>query len=170
MERQLQEISPAIEITKLDFGEPYDYMSGPISITVEYKVPGYATVLDNEMVFDPVITKGIFKAGMSHLYINTSVEERKYGFRDRCSRLVTLEETIKIPEGYTPVTQEWAESFGDPVASYDGKISFENNTLKLYERITLGKRIYEPADWPMFKKVVQEQKDFADRKIVLINN
>ena len=170
MKRQLQEISPAIEIKKMDFGKPYDYMSGPITITVEYKVPGYARVLDNEMILDPVITKGIFKAGMSHLYVNTSLDERKYGFRDRCSRLVQLEEKIKIPDGYTPKTKEWSEKFGDATAEYEGKIHFDNNTLTLKERIRLGKRVYEPEDWPIFKKVVQQQKDFADRKIVLINN
>lgn len=170
MERQLQEISPAIKIKTIDFGDPYNYMSGPITIKVTYEVPEYATVLDNEMIFDPVITKGIFKAGMSHLNINTSLDERKYGFRDRCSRMVTLEENIKIPEGYTPKTKEWSESFGDQTAAFEGDIIFKNNTLTLKERITLGKRVYKPEDWPMFKKVVQQQKDFADRKIVLINN
>jgi len=167
IENQLLEISPSLVIKKIEFDDPYNYLSGPIKINIDYEIPGYALVTPETIIFDPVVTKGIFKTAMGHLYINTSVEERKYGFRDRCSRLVTLTETIIVPEGFIPVTSAWSESYGNNIASYDGSIRFTDNTLLLKEKITLSKRVYDPADWPMFKKVVNDQKDFAKRKNVL---
>ncbi len=171
IERQLLEISPKIEILGIEYDDPYNYMAGPISLKVKYRIPGYAMVTGNEMIFDPVITGNIFKAGMGHLYINTSKEEKQYSFRDRCSRQVVLEEKIKIPEGYKPLAPSWSKSYGSNVASYDGDIDTnDNNVITLKEQVTLGKRIYEPKDWEMFRKVVKDQNDFAKRKIILQSN
>lgn len=166
---EMRKVSPEIKIKNIKFHDPYDYMSGPIEIKIEYDIAEYAVATDQEIIFNPVVFSGIFKRAMSHLYINTSLEEREYAFRDRCSRMVVLDEEIKIPEGFKPMTGDFDLEYDEEIATYDGSIDFENNTLKLQEKVSLGKRIYEPDDWPGFRKVVNAQKQFPGKQIILTN-
>ena len=170
IEQELLNLSAKARIEKLEFGEPYDYLSGPIHLEIEISIPDYALMGENEMIFEPVaISSRIFKSAMSHLYISTSPEEREYAFRDRCSRQVEIRETITFPEKYSPLLEEYEESFGDEASSFKGEIDVSDNQLHIIEEISLGKRIYQPADWPVFRKVLNAQKDFADKKIILVS-
>lgn len=170
LESEILNLSPKAKIIKMDYGDPIDYQSGPIEIFIEYTIPDYATVNGEMIIFDPVITSGVFKGGMAHLYINTGTKERMYPFRDRCSRLVTLEETIKFPAGYQAINQSCNKDFGDKVSSFNGNFEIDKGKIKIKETISLGKRVYEPEDWNTFKKVVKAQKEFADKKVILTKN
>ncbi|MDZ7742590.1 MAG: transglutaminase-like domain-containing protein [Bacteroidota bacterium] len=163
-------VSPKAILSKIEYSDPYDYQSGPINIRFEYEIPDYAIVTDEEIIFDPLIASGLFKGGMSHLYINTNLDKREYPFRDRCSRLVELNESIKVPEGYTKSGDKLEMNFGDDVSSFSGAIDAKDNHIQIREKVELGKRIYEPEDYEAFKKAVQAQKDFASQKIILVKS
>ena len=84
----------------VDFGKPYKYLENHIRIKVKYEIPDYAIVTDEEIIFTPLVAANLFKRGMSHLYFDTDKSgTRNFAFRDRCSRLVELDETIKLPKG-----------------------------------------------------------------------
>jgi hypothetical protein len=120
------------------------------------------------LVFTPLLATRIFPAGMSHLYLNTNVpDDRQYGFRDRCSRLVLINETITIPDGYLMVNDPVKVDYDGEAAAYNGTLQQKGNTLELSQEIILEKRVYEPADWPAVKKAVIAQKNMADQPIVL---
>jgi len=155
------------EIEEMEFGEPYNYMANPILIKIKYKIPEYALVSDEEIIFTPIVASNLFKRGMSHLYFNTNLEERKYNFRDRCSRLVELNETILLPENAEAVSYPSSESIENEITSFEGSIEQEGRTIILSEKIKLGKRIYEPEDWEMYRKVVVAQNKFAKQPIIL---
>lgn len=46
------------------------------------------------------LMNNLYNQVKSYLRINTDLEERRYGFKDACSRLVELDETIQLPTGY----------------------------------------------------------------------
>jgi hypothetical protein len=167
LKAQLLEVHPRAEITSLHFSPPYDYMKEPLHITIDYIIPEYAIVTDREMLFTPVVVSNIFKRAMSHLYINTDIESREYQFRDRCSRTVTLEETVALPGNvsiaYLPATNMSSGSG----ASFKGAFYISGNELKVTENIKLNKRIYDPEDWGSFREAVQSQKKIADQPVIL---
>lgn len=101
------------------------------------------------------------------MYFNTSLEERTFAFRDRCSRLVELNESIKLPGKGSLSAFEFDEQIGNNVASFEGDISLEGKTLKYSQKVTLSKRIYEAEDWEAFRKSVENQQKFATTPLII---
>jgi len=167
VERELLRVAPQAEIIEMDFGKPYEYQSDYIHISVKYKIPNYAIVTDEEIIFIPFVAANLFKRGMSHMYFDTNLKERKYGFRDRCSRLVELNETIKLPKEGKLIAFEFDESVGDDIASFEGNIALDGKSLVISEKVRLAKRIYEAEDWEAFKKAVSNQQKFAETPIII---
>ena len=83
IEKDLLRISPRAEVTSIDYGDPMNYLASPVLIKIEYRIPEYAIVSGNRMIFTPVVAAGIFKSFQAHLYFDTGQNERKYAFRDR---------------------------------------------------------------------------------------
>jgi hypothetical protein len=169
LERELKRKYPLMEILKTTYDDPYDYLSGPIKIEIEYAIPDFALVTEDEIIFTPLVVSGIFNRAMSHMYYNVDKEERKYPFRDRCSRLVELQENIKLPGKVTPAYLPEAENFDEFPAAFEGgyKLSKSGNGLMVNEKVTLHKRIYEKEDWGAFRKAVSAQQKFANEPVIL---
>ncbi len=167
LETELLRVHPRAKITFMDFGSPYDYLKGPIKINIGYEIPDYAIITDNEIIFTPVVVSNIFKRAMSHLYVNTDLEKRKYNFRDRCSRVVTLSETVDLPFnvsiGYLPAT----EMMSGTGASFKGAFYVKESQLKVTENLKFNRRIYEPEDWGSFRSAVMSQKKIAEEPVIL---
>lgn len=169
VERELKRQYPLMEVTSIEFDDPYDYLAGPIELKISYTIPDFALITDKEIIFTPVIVSGIFMRGMSHMYWNVENEERKYPFRDRCSRLVELNESIKLPVKITPEYLPSEEAFCEGPAGFEGeyKISKSGNGLNVYEKVILKKRIYEKEDWSAFRKAVSAQQKFSKEPVIL---
>jgi hypothetical protein len=168
VERELLQINPKAEVISMDFGEnPYNHMDGPIEITIKYRIPDYAFVGSGKMLFVPLVANNVFARAMSHIYLNTSLDERQYGFRDRCSRSVQLNETITVPDGFRMINQPVFINLDGDAASYGGALSQKDNTIEMEQVIVLEKRIYEPSDYPQVKAAVNAQKDMAQTPVIL---
>ncbi|MBE0638531.1 MAG: DUF3857 and transglutaminase domain-containing protein [Bacteroidales bacterium] len=167
VEAELLRIHPAAEIIAMDYGDPIDYMAGPINIKISYRIPGYAFTGENELIFIPLLATNFMSRAMGHLYMNTDLEERKFDFRDRCSRMVELDETITIPAGYSPVLPDVNTTSLGCSAYYNGGYQAKNNTIALKQEVLLEKRVYQASDWPEMRSAVKAQKKMADSPIVL---
>ncbi len=165
MERELRKIASNIEIVELDYGKPYNYLDGPLEISVKYRIPNYAVVTNEEILMKPVAMSGLFKRAQAHLYINTSAETKNYDFRDRCSRLVQIKESITVPDGYK--VKSLAEEHKSGCASINLTMTQQGNTLKIKQSARFEKRIYKAEEWADFKKVVDIQKDFINKPLIL---
>ncbi|MCB2220442.1 MAG: DUF3857 and transglutaminase domain-containing protein [Bacteroidetes bacterium] len=167
LERELISVHPRAQIIHADYGDPMDYQNSNLKITVDYKIPDYAFVTDKEIIVTPVVVSNIFKRAMSHLYVNTDVKERKYQFRDRCSRSVQLSETVTLPFNveiaYLPATELMSGSG----ASFKGAFYVEGNQLTVTENMKFKKRIYDPEDWGSFKSAVISQNKIAEEPVIL---
>lgn len=171
VEREILAVAPQAIVNNIEYGEPYKYLESNIKIKVAYEIPDYAIVTDEEIIFTPLVASNLFKRGMSHMYFGLSPEKREYAFRDRCSRLVELEETISLPEKGMIVNKDFNEEVGGDVASFEGSIEIVGEEmLVLNERASFSKRIYEPEDWPSFRDAVKAQRKFAETPIIISLN
>ena len=166
VEKEILKISPLAEVTNIEYTDPIDYRSGPIHIIIEYKIPEYAFVSGDQVLFTPVTASNVFKNYQPQLFFETWTKDRKYPFRDRCSKLVELNDSIQLPENsksaYLPVTKN---NEGN-ICSFQGGYVWKDHTLILNEKIILGKRIYDAKDWPEFRDAVISQESFADDPVV----
>ncbi|MCD4736646.1 MAG: DUF3857 and transglutaminase domain-containing protein, partial [Bacteroidales bacterium] len=60
-ERELIRIHPKAEIIEADFGNPSNYMEGPLHIKISFKIPDYALITNNEIIFTPAVFSGVWK-------------------------------------------------------------------------------------------------------------
>ena len=163
---------PLAELVTVEYGNPYDHLKGPILITMKYRIPGYAIIESDQIILKSFVASGLMKRAMGHLYIDTKSETKTYPFRDRCSRQVQLNESITLPGNYSIVYQPVTEKFADATASYDGgyEMSRDGNTLQMNQLANFNKRIYEPQEWPSFRKATLAQTRMINEPVVLKKN
>ena len=152
LERQLLNVSPKARLEGVDYGRsPKDYRRAPIRMTFRYEIPDYALKSDQGvLIFKPFVLNNLYTQVLSYLRIDTNLEERKYGFKDACSRLVELEETLRIPSGYQLQGGEKLENLDGPGAGFTGYLGQDGNRLQLKTSLRLKKRVYEASDWGQF--------------------
>ncbi len=163
LERQLLNVSPKAKLVEVDYDEnPKDYQAAPIRITFRYEIPDYAVKGVEEMLFKPLLMNNLYNNARSYLRIDTGVEERKYGFKDNCSRLVELDETILLPAGYTLVGDSKTDALQGEAADFEGSIMQMDGKVVLHNRLALKKRVYEATDWENFRQAVETHKGYGD--------
>lgn len=168
LENELLKISPLAKLTNVEFiNDPLDYKQGPITFKISYEIPDYALVTDKEIIFTPIIARNIFKRAQSHLYFSTNLKERKYPFKDRCSRLVELNETIKLPVNIKTANIIDKKSSDGTGASFNGYYEYAANTITLSETAKFKKRVYQTEDWESFAKAVKYQNEFAKTPVII---
>jgi len=166
VERNIRHNAANIEISNIQYGDPYDY-TNPIRVSFSYTIPGYALVTDSEIIFTPFVATNLFGNYQSHLNAKTDIEERKEQFKDRCSRLLELDETITLPP-YKEVVflPDSLQSEGSG-ADFEGHYTINSKKLILFEKGVFKKRIYDAEDWPSYSEAVKNQNAFAEKYIIL---
>ena len=167
MERQLLAISPKARLLSVDYGKnPKYYQAAPIKITFRYEIPDYALRGEGEMFFRPMVMNNLYNQVRSYMWIDTSVENRKYGFKDGCSRLVELDETIQLPAGYKLVSAAKDETMQGVGADFEGSLVQKGNKVLLHNRLALKKRVYEASDWESFRNAVNAHKAYGEYLVI----
>lgn len=167
LESQLLNVSPKARLISVDYGkDPKDYQAAPIKITFRYEIPEYAIPGKEELVFKPMVMNNLYNQVKSYLRINTDLPERQYGFKDGCSRLVELDETIQLPKGYTLLNEAKNESKQSDAADFEGSLSQDGDKITLHQKLALKKRVYESGDWDGFRSAVNAHKGFGDYLII----
>ena len=167
MEKQLLNVSPKAVMKSVDYGRsPKDYQKAPISITFTYEIPEYAMKGDGEMIFKPFVMNNLYTQVLSFLRINTDLEDRKYGFKDSCSRLVEVEEKLSLPSGYNMLGEERKISIDGEAADFGGILKQRGNKIILDTKLSLYKRVYTAEDWDDFRNSVNAYKSFGEYIVV----
>ena len=167
MEHQLLAVSPQARMISVDYGkDPKDYQKAPIRITFRYEIPDYAIAGENELLVKPMLMNNLYNSVKSYLRIDTDLEERRFGFKDRCSRLVELDETIQLPSGYQLENEARNEQMQSNAADFEGSLSQKGNKIEMHQTLTLKKRVYEASDWEGFRNAVNLHKSFGDYLII----
>jgi len=157
VEKEVLRISPLAQLVKITYDEPYNYLAGPIQMHFRIRIPEYAVVAGDELIFTPLLATGFMKRAMPHMGFDTGLEERKYPFRDRTSHSVEISEKITLPAIKEIVYAPKPESGDGEGAQFYGIIKRENDALKFAFNATFPKRIYQAEDWPSYRKAVAFQ-------------
>ena len=167
LESQLLAVSPKAKLLNVDYGKnPKDYQAAPIKITFTYEIPDYALLGNGEMLLKPIVMNNLYNQVKTYLRINTDLEKREYGFKDGCSRLVELNESIRIPKGYKLVNNPKTENLKSSAADFEGQLNQEGNVLRISQKLALKKRVYETSEWDGFRDAVNTHKGFGDYLII----
>lgn len=167
MEKQLLNVSPRAVMKSVDYGRsPKDYQKAPISITFTYEIPEYAMTGDGELIFKPFVMNNLYTQVLSFLRINTDLEDRKYGFKDSCSRLVEVEEKLSLPSGYNMLGEERKISIDGEAADFEGILKQTGSKILLDTKLSLYKRVYTAEDWDDFRNSVNAYKSFGEYIVV----
>ena len=167
MERQLLAVSPKARLLSVDYGRnPKDYQSAPIKITFRYEIPDYALKGKDMLCFHPMVMNNLYNQVRSYLRIDTGVKERKYGFKDACSRLVELDETIQLPAGYKMANSDRNDNVEGCSADFEGSLAQKGNKIFLYNKLALKKRVYEASDWDNYRDAVNAHKTYGDYLVI----
>ena len=167
LEYQLYSLYPNAKLKSVKHTDEDTYLNHPVSITYKFSIPNYATVSDRELVVTPFLAKGFYKFTMPHLRYDVSLEKREFPFKDRCSRLVQISETMTLPSGFTSAKVPNDRSFSGEAVSFNGSYKLENSKIEFKENVRLGKRVYEPSDWPAFRRAVANQQFFMETPVIL---
>jgi transglutaminase-like putative cysteine protease len=167
VERELLKLWPNAQITQVKYTDPSDYLNYNMWIAIDYVIPEFALISGNTMMFTPLSAAGIFKSFQGHLAFETNLKERKYGFRDRCTRKVEINESITLPEMKQPVRIPAEVDTKGSAASFSGRYKIVNGSLVFSGTANYNKRIYEDTDWPEFKKAVDAQNGFSMAPVVI---
>lgn len=167
LEAELLAVSPTARLTKLDCGaEPRDYAAGPIRIKMDFSIPGYAFVGEKELIFAPFSASNFLSKTKTYLRLGDA-KERKFGFRDACSREVILSEKITAPAGFLLKQKFTPAEEKNKTAEYSVSVKQEGNEIIFQNRLALQKRVYEAGEWPAFSKAVEQQTQFLKKPLVL---
>lgn len=167
LENQLLAVSPKAKLLSVDYGkEPKEYQKAPIKITFKYEIPDYALVGENEILFKPLTMNNLYNQVKSYLRINTDLENRNYAFKDACSRLVELNETIQIPREYKMISSTKNNNLNSNAADFEGTLEQDKDKIKLNQKLALKKRVYETEDWDGFRSAINAHKSFGDYIII----
>ena len=166
LEAQLLAVSPLAVLEGYSCKDAKDYQKAPISLKIKFSIPAYATVGEGVIMCKPFVFTDIYSGVCSFLRVDTSVKERKYAFKDGCSRYVEMKETMTLPAGYKMVQEAATASAEGSVAHSSGSLSQTGNKLRAERKISLGKRVYEAADWSEFREAVNAYKAIANNMLV----
>lgn len=167
VEKEVMRISPLAQLVKVTYDDPYNYLAGPIQMHFRIRIPAYATVAGDELIFTPLLATGFMKRAMPHLGFDTGLEDRKFPFRDRTSHNVEINEKITLPGIREVVYMPDPESGDGSGSQFYGIIKRENDVLKFAFNATFPKRIYQPEDWASFRKAVAFQNQLALEPVII---
>lgn len=166
VEYQFYRYFPNAQLKSVKYSDEFSYLEHPVKITYKFSIPNYAVVDEQVAIVQPIVTQGLYSFAMRQLYYDASVEKRDFPFSDRCSRLVKLSETMRIPTGYTKVKKPADASFGDENIAFNGTYVVENSRVIFNETVRLGKRIYEASDWPLYRRAISYQRYFMNVPLI----
>ncbi len=167
VERELLKLWPQALVSQVKYTDPVDYLNYNMWVAIDYTIPEFAMVSGNQMMFTPLSAGGIFKSFQGQLSFETGMKERKFPFRDRCSRKVEINESIKLPDTKKVIKLPVAIAKNGEIISYRGGYSVTNGSLIFSGISVFGKRQYDPQDWYQFKAVVDAQNRFAEQPVVV---
>ena len=167
MENEILSIDPEAKMISVNYGKNPDYyLDAPIKITAKFSIPSYAVkTSDGALLYMPVSGR-LYNRAKTFLRVNTNLPERKFGFKDSCSRLVEANENVTVPKGMR-LSATAGENVSGEAADFTGKITQTGSTVNINTSIALKKRVYEAEDYPGFKKAVEAWKSIEENTIVL---
>jgi transglutaminase-like putative cysteine protease len=144
-------ISKRVEVLEYRFTDPRDFTIDT-TLRIRYRVPAFADMLENDLVFrSPALAFIAENERLSRLALVPDSEERKQGVFVWAPQTTKIEETMKLPSGYTAEEPEKV-SVKESIAGASLEWKAKGNTLTLTGEGRLDKRQFPADDYPGVRK------------------
>ncbi len=150
-------LHPEIKVSNLVYNDPYD-LSKPMKVSFSIEIENYLHQGTKEAYVTPISSRLPFPSLLFFNEVQTTLQERKFPFRTRCSQLVEVQETLELPKGFKLMNLEKLKKVEGSGAEFSGNIQQKGNAILIKKSITLKKRIYQPEDWISLRESVLEFK------------
>jgi hypothetical protein len=167
IEKEILKLWPRALVSKTTYTDPAGYKENAEKISVEFFIPGFAVKSGKTLLFTPLSAEELFKNFQGQLSFETDPAERKYPFRDRCSREVSIHETMTLPSNSHAGRIPESTNAGGKSASYKGSYMVKGNTLEFSSKAVFEKRIYDATDWPDFRASIDAQNKFSGKAVTI---
>jgi hypothetical protein len=160
---------PKIIIEKISFSDGYDY-SKPFKIEVRFLIPDYLRAQGKVLLFQPVASANLFERMNYHMRLNTNLVDRKFPFRDACSKKIYIEDRIEYPDKFQlllPSDAKNVSALDNEAAKHKVDFKVFENGLQISTEIELSKRIYEADDWEAVRAALLAQKQVSEKTFFL---
>ena len=166
IEREIYAIAPNAEIESIELGNDWrSYLEMPLMLKVKFKIPRYAACADGLLVYEPLVFKNVFPQGRRYERITTKPDERRYGFKDSCSRTAEFSEQIELP--FNAVSQAREEKTAGAAADFEGKLNVGARRLAYTQTLRMKKRVYEAGDWKDVRDALRGYEKFSKSAVII---
>lgn len=166
IEREIYAIAPNVEIESIELGNDWrNYLEMPLKLKAKFRIPRYAASADGVLIYEPIVFKNVFPQGRRYEKINTKLEERRYGFRDSCSRTAEFSEKIELP--FNAVSRTLKRNTTGAAASFTGALDLGANRLAYSQKLQMNKRVYEADEWGDVRDALRAYEKFSKTPIVI---
>lgn len=163
---QVLNIAPNARLEELDFTDPYDY-SRDSRVEMKVSAKGYAAGGGDVRMFRlPLMSHALAEFLIPDFSYSVAAKQRKFGMRMRATRLVSYEETVKLPPGWKAEHLPKAKTLDSGSASLTFEASAGDGELTYHFEIKLKNHIIPPEDYPGFKQAIDTMNKLADEWVV----
>jgi hypothetical protein len=162
----IQRLAPNASALVLRCLEPVDF-SGPVQVECEYAAAGFALgggtrrYLRLPMMQTPLGDRTIYD-----LFDTTSLKERKYALKLLATRLVRLEETVRLPDGWKVVRKPEPVRLDGPAAALNFEIEAPAGEIRYTCELRIKRWQVPPAEYGNFKEVMDKFQELTGRVII----
>ena len=167
LEKEILHVSPLAQLVKVSYDDPYNYLAGPIKLTFRIRIPDFAMLTRDELIFTPLTASGFFKRAMPQLGFDTGMEKREFPFRDRTSHTVEITEKITLPGISEIISVPESSSGNGSGAAFQGGYKRDGNVISFSLNAVYPKRIYQASDWSSFRDAVAFQNKLAESPLII---
>lgn len=142
-----------------------DY-SGPIKVDFDFTAEGYALGDGERRYFKLPAMNRLIEEAMNDVSGSQNSETRKYPVHLRATRLLTFEETIKLPPGWSVIEAPQAAQLDGAAASF--RLEVEPTPGLLRYRVELAAKTHriKPDDYAQYREAVKAFYKLLDQYVI----
>jgi hypothetical protein len=158
-------ISPALELTAVEFGT-YDDYARPMRYAFGFRAPAYAAL--NDSTVDLALPSARFLQNARRflrIIQLPAVEERKHPALFWAPGQIDVSETLSLPRAATFADALPEQELDRDAAAYRATVRVEGSKLRTEQQLTLKRRTVEAEAWSGVAEVADSLASFAARRL-----
>ena len=163
--KRLSAADPAAELVKVTYGDIWNFYR-PFTVTIEFRVPGYARVAGKRMDYVPFSSKFMWAGGPQHNLPTGLAEERTQPVFTYNPRQITLRETLQLPPGFSVRKLADDRDIGGDLAHLKSTWKKSGSTVELNQVWRMRDRWIAVKDYSEVWKVFSALKKTDDLAVV----
>ncbi|MBN2446968.1 MAG: DUF3857 domain-containing protein [Phycisphaerae bacterium] len=161
-DKTAQRLAPDARLTVTSYTDPLDF-SRPVTIAGDYESDAFALGDGPRRYLKLPMMQTLFgDRVISDLFGDTDADERKYGLRLLATRMAKIDETVRLPEGWTVADLPEAVELDGPSAALEFSIEKTTpNTLHYTCEMRIKHWLIPPDEYSNFKEVIEQFEELT---------